>query len=81
MRLVRNPLAKLRVKAGFPHAQDAATRLECSASWLLNVERGANIPSLDLIKKMARVYRQRRRAIIEALQQGRQALMGHLSDG
>lgn len=80
MKLVRNPLAKLRVKAGFPHAQDAATELGCSASWLLNVERGANVPSMNLINEMARVYRLPRKKVVAALQLGRQSLMAHLSD-
>lgn len=80
MRLVRNPLAKLRVKAGFPHAQDAATKLGCSASWLLNVERGANVPSVALINKMELIYQLPHKSIVAALQKGRQSLMAHLSD-
>lgn len=56
MRLTRNPLAAIRVRAGYDTAQAAADRLDCSRLHVLNIERGRVGGSPALLAKMSRAY-------------------------
>lgn len=49
-------LAKRRMKAGYPTAQDAAPKLKVSRVHLLKVESGQGTASEELIQRMARLY-------------------------
>jgi len=51
------PLAQLGIQAGLPTAVERAIALECSVSHLHHCERGAVMPGLDLIERMAKAYR------------------------
>lgn len=52
----RNPLARMRVAAGFPNATEAAKQVQCSRIHLLNIERGAAMGSDGLLERMAKAY-------------------------
>lgn len=73
--LVLNPLAKLRIQAGFKTALEAATRLEVSRVHLLNVEQGRAKPSDKLRDKLAQLYQQDPQTIHNAYHQARQRIL------
>lgn len=79
-RLVRFPLSKIRVAAGFRFATDAAGRLECSRVHLLNVERGATGASDALINRMATLYRVAPETVGEAIQNARRDYLRRLRE-
>ena len=51
------PLARLGILAGLHTAVERAKACGCSRSHLLHCERGAMLPSYDLLARMARAYR------------------------
>ena len=51
------PLARLGILAGFHTAAERADAVACSRSHLLHCERGAMLPSYDLLARMASTYR------------------------
>ena len=50
------PLARLGIAAGYETAVERASALGCSRSHLLHCERGAMLPGLDLLVRMAGTY-------------------------
>ena len=75
MKLVRNPLAKIRQAGGFATAQAAADKLGCSRVHLLNVERGRAGASWDLISKMMAAYGATETQIRVAVRKSRRELL------
>jgi transcriptional regulator with XRE-family HTH domain len=57
VRLASNPLSRIGQRAGFSTALERATALGVSRSYLLQVERGAHLPSPRLIESMAKAYK------------------------
>lgn len=55
MKLVRGPLAQLRLKSKLT-CEDAAEALGCSRTWLGRIERGESNPSPELAERMAKLY-------------------------
>lgn len=55
MKLIRGPLAKLRLKAKLT-SDAAAQALGCSRTWLGRIERGESSPSQALVEKMAQIF-------------------------
>lgn len=51
------PLAKLGITAGYTTAADRAAAIGCSRSHLLHCERGFQPPGLELMDRMASVYK------------------------
>lgn len=54
--LVRSPVARRRLAAGFKNAALAAQELQCSRIHLLEIEEGASTPSDGLLERMAGSY-------------------------
>jgi transcriptional regulator with XRE-family HTH domain len=78
---VPNPLAVLRVSAGFTSAEAAAKRLDRTVNHIYNVERGRCGASDDFIEAMSRAYKVAPELIREAISRARkQMLKRQLSD-
>jgi DNA-binding XRE family transcriptional regulator len=56
MRLTRNPLIQMRMRAGYSSAEKAALALGVSRTHLHNIERGRGSPSWDLMARMISLY-------------------------
>ena len=57
------PLARVGILAGFHTAVERAEAVACSRSHLLHCERGAMLPSYDLLARMATTYRKSYKAV------------------
>lgn len=79
-RLTRNPLARIRIEAGFDTAQVAATALDISRVHLLNVERGRAGASPRLISSMASAYGVEPQLIIDAIRHSRRDLLKRMME-
>lgn len=56
MKLVRSPLARIRVRAGYGSAGAAAAHLPCGRGYLLELEQGRGFPSARLTSALAKLY-------------------------
>jgi transcriptional regulator with XRE-family HTH domain len=56
-RLARSRTARIRLRAGFHTAREAAEALKCSRIYLLEIEAGRSKPGADLLERMREVYR------------------------
>ena len=75
VRLTSNPLSIIGQQAGFPTAQDRAAAIGgITRSYLLRVERGAQMPSRAIIQRMAKAYDREESTIERAALQGCKAL-------
>lgn len=74
-RLVRSPVAQIRVVAGFNSAKLAAQKLGCSLVYLQEIESGRAIPSNDLLERMAKLYRVETDALGLAVSRSRAVLL------
>lgn len=55
MKLIRGPLAKLRLKNKLT-SEKAAESIGCSRTWLGKIERGEANPSAEIAEKMAATF-------------------------
>ena len=55
-RLARSPLARIRLRAGYATALEAARAVGCSRIYLLELEQGRGSPSAALLQRMSRSY-------------------------
>jgi DNA-binding XRE family transcriptional regulator len=78
-RLVRTPLAKIRMKAGIESADQAARLLGYSRSHLLHVERGRYGASQTMQALMAKHYGVSIEQIAEAIRLARKDLARRLA--
>jgi transcriptional regulator with XRE-family HTH domain len=74
-RLVRSPVAQIRVVAGFNSAKLAAQKLGCSLVYLQEIESGRAVPSEDLFGRMAKVYGVGVKRLEQAVSQARTGLL------
>lgn len=71
VRLTSNPLSIIGQQAGFPTSAERAAAIGgITRSYLLRVERGAQMPSQAIIKRMAQAYGRDEAAIERAAMQG-----------
>lgn len=78
---VPNPLAVIRLEAGYTSAEAAAKKLGRTVNHIYNVERGRCGASDDFIEAMAKVYGRPADTIREAISKARrQLLKRQLSD-
>ena len=71
VRLTSNPLSIIGQQAGFPTSAERAGAIGgITRSYLLRVERGAQMPSQAIIQRMARAYGRDEAAIERAALQG-----------
>jgi len=80
MRMARNPLSRLRQRAGYETAAAAAKALGVSTSWLHQVERGAQSPGPRLLDAMCDLYRVRLALILDAWDIARRRLARNLRE-
>jgi transcriptional regulator with XRE-family HTH domain len=73
--LARNPLARIRQNAGLKTAGEAARCLFISRVHLLNIERGRNGASEELIARMAKLYSTTATDIQDAIRRGHKSLL------
>lgn len=76
-----NPLAVMRVLAGYATARAAAEKLGCSRIHLLNIERGHNGAGPALLDKISRLYRRQPEAVVRAIRRARKALLSRSLKG
>ena len=75
VRLTSNPLSIIGQQAGFPTAVERAAAIgSITRSYLLRVERGAQMPSQAIIQRMAQAYGRDVEQIERAALQGCKAL-------
>lgn len=75
VRLTSNPLSIIGQQAGFPTAQERAAAIGgVTRSYLLRLERGAQLPSRAIILRMAKAYDRDEATIERAAYQGCKAL-------
>lgn len=72
---VVNPLAEIRIAAGFRTVEEARLKLKCSRFHLLNVERGRCGASEALIGRMSQAYGVEPALVRETIRRSRQDLL------
>lgn len=74
VKLTSNPLSLIGQQAGFYTLQERAEALKISKSHLGHVERGAHLPSPDLVDRMAVAYSRSVEQVERAARLGRENL-------
>jgi transcriptional regulator with XRE-family HTH domain len=75
VRLTNNPLSMLGQQAGYPTSTERAAAIGgITRSYLLRVERGAQMPSQAIIDRMAKAYDKSPETIYRAAVQGCKSL-------
>lgn len=74
VRLASNPLSLIGQQAGYYTSAERAAKLKCSRHHLLHIERGAAMPSPELVDRMAAAYQRTIEQIERAARLGRETL-------